>query len=152
MRSRNRLRSRKAIETLAAATQALDVATNSLNDSVLALNAATNALNTAFYSPFQGYSATVDPGAGETVTVSYAHGALVQVTATNGLTTLTFDNSAYPTAGVSRVAVNLWAGTNGIGFDDGTITNETAPTIPTNDWKGLMFRRIEGGLWYGREY
>ncbi len=101
---------------------------------------------------FQGYTATVDPGAGETVTVAYAHGSLVKIVATNGLTTLTFDNAAYPTAGVSRVAINLWAGTNGIGFDSLTITNETAPTIPTNAWKGLMFRRIEGGLWYGREY
>lgn len=123
-----------------------------VSNSVDALNAATNVLDAAMKSAFQNYTATNYPGAGETVTVAYANGNLVKVTATNGLTTFAFDNTAYPTAGVSRVAVNLWAGTNGIGFDDGTITNETAPTIPTNAWKGLMFRRIEGGLWYGREY
>jgi len=118
---------------------------------------ATNALNTrvgVLESPFQA-ATVVNPGAGETVTVAYASGSLIKVTATNGLTTLTFDNSGYDaigTAGVCRVAVNLWAGTNGIGFAAATITNETAPTIPTNAWKGLLFRRIEGGLWYGREY
>jgi hypothetical protein len=116
------------------------------------LQSATNALDAASKSAFQPYTATVDPGAGETVTVAYANGSLVKITATNGLTTLTFDNAAYPTAGVARVAVNLWADTNGIAFDAATITNATAPTIPTNAWKGLMFRRIEGGLWHGREY
>jgi hypothetical protein len=97
----------------------------------------------------------LDPGDGETVTVAYASGSLVKVVATNGLTTITFDNTGYDavgTAGVCRVAVNLWADTNSIAFDDATITNAVAPTIPTNEWKALLFRRIEGGLWYGREY
>jgi len=102
-------------------------------------------------APYQTYSATVDPAAGETCTIVYASGSLVKITATNGLTTLTFDNTNYPTNGVNRVAVELWAGTNDIGFASATITNVTAPTISTNDWTSLFFRKSATNLWYGRD-
>ena len=107
---------------------------------------------TALEVPYQTYSATVDPDAGGTCTIVYASGSLVKITATDGLTTLTFDNTDYPTNGVNRVAVELWAGTNDIGFAIATITNATAPTVSTNDWTSLYFRKSgTNTLWKGRD-
>jgi len=144
-----------AVGLLQGATNVLNNATNALNTRAGDLENATNAINIrvgALEVPYQTYSATVDPDAGGTCTIVYASGSLVKITATDGLTTLTFDNTDYPTNGVNRVAVELWAGTNDIGFAIATITNATAPTVSTNDWTSLYFRKSgTNTLWKGRD-
>jgi hypothetical protein len=102
-------------------------------------------------SPYQAWT-VLDPGEGETCTVTAAHGSLVAITATNGLTTIEFDNAGYGTQGVSRVGIELWAGTNSIAFDTVSITNPTAPTISTSAWNSLFFRRTaDNAKWEGRQ-
>jgi len=87
-----------------------------------------------------------------TATVTYASGSLVALVVTNeaGIT-ITFDNANFPTNGVNRVGLELWASTNSVAFDTATITNATAPTIYTNRWTSLFFRRVTTNLWYGRQ-
>lgn len=119
------------------------------------LRAATNALDirvSVLESPYQPW-VVLNPGDGETCTVTFAHGSLVSITATNGLTTIGFDNdSGYPVAGVSRVGIELWAGTNEIAFDLATITNATTPVIATDAWTSFFFRRTSSNvLWEGRQ-
>jgi hypothetical protein len=106
---------------------------------------------TVLESPYQAWT-VLNPGAGETCTIAIAHGSLVSITATNGLTTIEFNNAGYSTQGVSRVAVELWAGTNSIAFNSASITNSTAPTLNTNAWNSLFFRRTAGNAkWEGRQ-
>ena len=109
----------------------------------------TNVLTDALNSPYQAYTSVGSVIAG-TCTVTFASGSLVRLTATDSPTVLTFDNSNFPTSGVSRVAVELWAGTNSITFPTATITNSVAPTISTNDWTSLIFRRSGNkAVWTG---
>ncbi len=111
--------------------------------------ASTTAQFVAQSTPFQKFTATIEAVDG-TATVSHASGSLVRIYCTND-TTLAFDSTGYPTSGVSRVAVELWAGTNSIAFDSTTInTNDFKPTVSTNDWTSLFFRRSGTNSWTGR--
>ena len=102
-------------------------------------------------SSYQAFTATITPDAGGTCTISYASGSLVKIDAvTGGTFTVTFDNTDYPTNGVNRVGLEIWAPTNPVAFDNATITNVTAPTI-TNTWASLFFRKVTTNLWYGRQ-
>ena len=69
-------------------------------------------------------------------------------------TTITFDNTDYPTNGVNRVRIAVFAYTNAIGFDSTVInTNDFAPTIATNtpdSVTDLYFTRTTTNLWNGR--
>lgn len=122
--------------------------TNNETADIQHLTAAEKAIATN-QSPYQAFSATVEAVDG-TATVVYASGSLVRIYCTND-TTLAFDSTDYPTSGVSRVAVELWADTNSIAFDSTTInTNDFAPTISSNDWTSLFFRRSGTNLWTGR--
>jgi hypothetical protein len=106
-------------------------------------------ITAAINSPYQEYDSVGEVIAG-TCTVTFASGSLVKLTATNSPTVLTFDNADFPTSGVSRVAVELWAGTNSITFPTATITHSVAPTISTNDWTSLIFRRSgNNAVWTG---
>jgi hypothetical protein len=106
-------------------------------------------ITAAIDSPYQAYTSVGSVIAG-TCTVTYASGSLVRLTATVSPTVLTFDNTNFPTSGVSRVAVELWAGTNSITFPTSRITNSVAPTISTNDWTSLIFRRSGNkAVWTG---
>lgn len=100
-------------------------------------------------NPFQTFTtvASVDG----TCTVSAASGSLVRIVADMDMTLIRFDSSGYSTNGVSRVGVELWAGTNGIVFDAATITNVTAPVVGTDTWTSIQFRRVADGLWKGRQ-
>ena len=144
--------------------EVISTTTNSFTFQVRSISGLTNLAQTVAWQvnggggitsgsdPYQPYSSTVYPGAGETCTIAYASGSLVKITATNGLTTLTFDNTGYRTNGVSRVGVELWAGTNAIAFTTATITNAVAPTISTNAWNSLFFRRTDAdATWKGRQ-
>ena len=84
-----------------------------------------------------------------TATVTYASGSLVQFTATNN-TVITFDNTEFPISGVSRVDLEVFAGTNTITFPTNTIANTTI-TFSTNNWTSIFFRQVQGGLWTGRQ-
>jgi hypothetical protein len=121
--------------------------TNNESADILHFTAAEKAIATN-QSPYQAFSATVEAVDG-TATVSHASGSLVRIYCTND-TTLAFDSTGYPTSGVSRVAVELWAGTNSIGFASASITNAVAPPISSNDWTSLFFRRSGTNLWTGR--
>jgi hypothetical protein len=108
-----------------------------------------DALNSADDS-YQAFSTNLSPVDG-TCTVTYACGSLVQITPSAPIT-ITFDNANYPTNGINRVGVEIWAGTNSIAFDSDTITNATAPIISSNDWASLYFRRTgTNTLWRGRQ-
>ena len=101
--------------------------------------------------PYQAYSAVIS-AVGGTCTVTYASGSLVSITAGTSPTTITFDNTNFPTNGVNRVGVELWAGTNTIAFLTTSITNATAPTISSNAWTDLFFRKAgTNALWKGRQ-
>jgi len=100
--------------------------------------------------PYQAFTSILTPDDGGTCTVTYASGSLVSIVATNAIT-ITFDNTNYPTNGVNRVGIELWADTNSIAFATATITNATAPTIYTNKPTSLFFRRTTTNLWYGRQ-
>lgn len=105
--------------------------------------------NSDFNSAFQNYTTNIVPING-TSTISYASGSLVKIVVTEPIT-ITFDNSDYPTNGVSRVGVELWAGTNSIAFDTGTITNEVEFDINESGPTSLFFRRTEQEKWRGRQ-
>ena len=99
---------------------------------------------------YQPFSSTNTPDAGGTCTIVYASGSLVKIDANTNIT-LTFDNTAFPTEGVSRVGVEIYSPTNSVAFATATITNATAPTISTSSWTSLFFRRVTTNLWYGRQ-
>jgi hypothetical protein len=101
-------------------------------------------------TPFQEFSSSVEAVAG-TATVVYASGNLVRIEATNN-TEITFDNTDFPTNGVSRVWIELLAGAHTITFNESTITNAVAPTPSTENWTSLEFRRTTTNLWRGVQY
>lgn len=119
-----------------------------------AANIATNAAALAALNSnlsFQAFSTWMKDEDG-TATVTYAAGSLVALVVTNELgVTIAFDNADYPTNGVNRVGLEIWASTNSVAFDAATITNATAPTIYTNRWTSLFFRRVTTNIWYGRQ-
>jgi hypothetical protein len=114
--------------------------------------ASTTAQFVAQLTPFQKFSATVEAVDG-TATVTFAHGTLPEIHATND-TTITFDNTDYPTNGVNRVRIALFAYTNAIAYDGAVInTNGFTPTYNTNtveDETALYFYRAVTNLWQGR--
>ena len=99
-------------------------------------------------SPYQ--AATVVTPADGTATIAYASGSLVSIVPTAPVT-ITFDNTDFGTQGVSRVGVEIYAGTNSVAFATATITNATAPTISTSAWSSIFFRRTADELWKGRQ-
>ena len=117
------------------------------------LQTATNSLNArvdALEVPYQAYTTTLAPDAGGTCTITYASGSLVRIAPETNIT-VTFDNTSYPTNGVNRVGVEIFAPTNSVAFAYDTITNTTAPAISTSSWTSLFFRRVTTNLWYGRQ-
>ncbi len=102
-------------------------------------------------SSFQAFSAVVAPDENGVCTITYAHGGLVWIAAEQNIT-LTFSAATYPTNGVNRVGVELFAGTNAIAFDAATInTNTLDVSISTNGWTSLFFRRSTSNLWECRQ-
>jgi len=100
---------------------------------------------------YETYSSTISQDAGGTCTIAYAHGSLVRIMASTNLT-ITFDNTDYPTNGVNRVGVELFASTNAVSFISATISNATTPTISTTDWTSLFFRKSNTNtVWIGRQ-
>jgi len=101
--------------------------------------------------PYQTYSATVSPDAGGTCTIAYANGSLVKIDVSANIT-IFFDNAAYPTNGVNRVGVEVWAATNTVGFVDSNVTN-VSELVFTNKYPASLFFRKTGtnNIWWGRD-
>jgi len=91
----------------------------------------------------------VTPALG-TATVAVAHGNM-PVLALDGAAVLTLDPTGYGTAGVSRVSLSLWRGTNTLELATNVVEYATAPTLPTNEWSTILFRRVSDGAWKGAE-
>ena len=73
------------------------------------------------------------------------------VLALDGAAVLTLDPTGYGTAGVSRVSLSLWRGTNTLELATNVVEYATAPTLPTNEWSTILFRRVSDGAWKGAE-
>ena len=102
-------------------------------------------------SPCQGFTTNLAAIAGN-CTVTYACGSLVRIVADASPTVIAFNNAGFPTNGVARVAVELWAGANTVVFDAATISNSAAVVVSPDAWTSLFFRRVaDGALWEVRQ-
>ncbi len=100
------------------------------------------------YAPYSSTNWAVN----RTVTVSYANGGAVETTLTNNPTTIVFAND-YPTNGINRVSVDVYAGTNITPqFVAGNVTNQTAPVYSNTVPASLIFRKSgTNTLWEGSQ-
>jgi len=62
---------------------------------------------------------------------------------------LTLDPTGYGTAGVSRVSLSYYTGTNSFTFATNIIDYAATPTVDTNGWNSLLIRRVSDGAWKG---
>lgn len=103
--------------------------------------AATNAL------AYKAWTGTITPVNG-TATVAIAHGNM-PVLVTSAPCVLTLDPTGYGTAGVSRVSLSYYTGTNSFTFATNVISYAATPTVATNGWNTLLIRRVSNGAWKG---
>jgi len=103
--------------------------------------AASNAL------PYTAWTGTITPANG-TATVTIAHGNM-PVLVTAAPCVLTLDPTGYGTAGVSRVSLSYYVGTNSFTFATNIINYAETPTVDTNGWNTLLIRRVSNGEWKG---
>jgi hypothetical protein len=103
--------------------------------------AASNAL------PYTAWTGTVTPADG-TATVAIAHGNM-PVLVTAAPCVLTLDPTGYGTAGVSRVSLSYYTGTNALTFATNVISYAETPTVDTNGWNTLLIRRVSNSDWNG---
>ena len=97
--------------------------------------------------PYTDWTGTVTPQNG-TATVTYAHGNM-PVLVTDAPCVLTLDPTGYGTAGVSRVSLSYYTGTNSFTFATNVITYSATPNVDTNGWNTLLIRRVSDGAWKG---
>jgi hypothetical protein len=98
-------------------------------------------------APYTDWTGTVTPQNG-TATVTYAHGNM-PVLVTDAPCVLTLDPTGYGTAGVSRVSLSYYVGTNSFTFATNIINYAETPTVDTNGWNTLLIRRVSNGEWKG---
>lgn len=138
------------IGALAASSNLSDVADPSAARSNLGAASQSDMATLQSNLSYQAFGTNLLPNDGGTCTITYASGSLICIIANTNIT-LTFDNTSYPTNGVNRVGVEIWASTNSVAFDAAVISNAVAPTIYTNRWTSMFFRRTATNLWYGRQ-
>jgi len=97
--------------------------------------------------PYTDWTGTVTPQNG-TATVAIAHGNM-PVLVTDAPCVLTLDPTGYGTAGVSRVSLSYYTGTNSFTFATNIIDYAATPTVDTNGWNTLLIRRVSDGAWKG---
>jgi hypothetical protein len=97
--------------------------------------------------PYTDWTGTVTPQNG-TATVAIAHGNM-PVLVTDAPCVLTLDPTGYGTAGVSRVSLSYYTGTNSFTFATNVITYSATPNVDTNGWNTLLIRRVSDGAWKG---
>lgn len=110
------------------------------SDAAIDYTVVSNIVDTATASPWIDWTATITPANG-TATVSRATGSHPMLLLT-GNTVLAVPITDWPTTGVSRVSLSLWAGTNAVSLLTNTVNYTTTPTISTNDWTTILFRRV----------
>ena len=103
--------------------------------------AASNAL------PYTAWTGTITPADG-TATVTIAHGNMPVLVA-DAPCVLTLDPTGYGTAGVSRVSLSYYPGTNSFTFSTNVIQYAETPTVDTNGWNTLLIRRVSNSDWKG---
>ena len=103
--------------------------------------AASNAL------PYTAWTGTITPANG-TATVAIAHGNM-PVLVTAAPCVLTLDPTGYGTAGVSRVSLSYYPGTNSFTFATNIIKYAETPSVDTNGWNTLLIRRVSNSNWNG---
>ena len=62
---------------------------------------------------------------------------------------LTLDPTGYGTAGVSRVSLSYYTGTNSFTFATNIIKYAETPSVDTNGWNTLLIRRVSNSNWNG---
>lgn len=97
--------------------------------------------------PYRVWTGVVTPANG-TATVAYAHGNMPVLTI-SGATVLTLDPAGYGTGGVSRVSLTLWTGTNTLTLATNVVSYAATPTVSTNAWNTILFRRAGDSSWKG---
>lgn len=85
-----------------------------------------------------------------TATVSYACGNQPSLVCTNA-TVITVDSTGFGTSGVGRVALSLYSGTNSVTFLTNAVDYSTTPTLVTNAWNTILFRRVSADRWKGAQ-
>ena len=124
----------------------LAIGDRALIDSVPSL-ATTNIVTDAISAPYKAWTGTVTPVNG-TATVAIAHGNM-PVLVTSAPCVLTLDPTGYGTAGVSRVSLSYYTGTNSFTFATNFISYAETPNVDTNGWNSLLIRRVSNGAWKG---
>lgn len=119
----------------------------------LAADAATTVLNNhiapILASPYSPWTTNLWAELG-TATVTYACGNQPSLVCTNA-TVITLDSTGYGTSGVSRVGLSLYCGTNTVTFLTNAVDYATTPTLVTNAWNTILFRRVSADRWKGAQ-
>lgn len=98
--------------------------------------------------PWIDWSATITPVNG-TATVTRATGADPVLVLTDDVV-ISVPTTGWPTTGVSRVSLSLWAGSHSVTLLTNTVEYSSTPTISTNDWTTILFRRTgDQAKWKG---
>jgi hypothetical protein len=98
------------------------------------------AVESGLLDPWIDWSADIVPANG-TAVVTRATGAQPRLVL-SGATVLSVPTAGWPTTGVARVSLSLWAGSNSVLLLTDTVIYAETPDIATNDWTTLMFRRV----------
>ena len=104
-----------------------------------ATTGAVAAVQAAVLDPWIDWSATITPING-TATVTRATGADPVLVLTNDVV-ISVPTVNWPTTGVSRVSLSLKAGAHSVTLLTNTVDYSSTPTISTNDWTTILFRR-----------
>lgn len=113
-----------------------------------ATTGAVAAVQAAVVDPWIDWSATITPING-TATVTRATGADPVLVLTDDVV-ISVPTTGWPTTGVSRVSLSLWAGSHSVTLLTNTVEYSSTPTISTNDWTTILFRRTgDQAKWKG---
>jgi len=129
------------------ATNLAIVGGNVSGDPLIGANAVTQHVAQSIAAPYTAWTGTVTPADG-TATVAIAHGNMPVLVA-DAPCVLTLDPTGYGTAGVSRVSLSYYPGTNSFTFATNIINYAETPTVDTNGWNTLLIRRVSNSDWKG---
>ena len=117
----------------------VDISGYATTGAVAAVQAEVATLEEETLDPLIDWSAVITPVNG-TATVTRATGAEPMLTLADDVV-ISVPTTGWPTTGVSRVSLSLWAGANSVTLLTNTVEYSSTPTISTNDWTTILFRR-----------